>query len=218
VESGNFLGSGMTARVKSLTIADREEPIAVKYLLMPTTKTLSVEGEYDMSHEVELVTDIEAHEREAGVGKRISLPHPLFYYKRGPLQCYGMEQIHGFTLEELTNETSMHIERKDAILRAIADRYATEESQKALYEEADAFVKAMHEVCLHGDIKFGNMMADEAGQIYIIDFGQAVTMNNMSDDTREQYENLQDMERQQVRISIEHLLRFSNAGRMAEAA
>ena len=53
VSQGHVLGAGATARVKSMQIEGQDRRIAVKYLLTPTQKTLSVNAEYDMGREVE---------------------------------------------------------------------------------------------------------------------------------------------------------------------
>ncbi len=64
------LGAGQTARVKRLSLAG-ERNAAVKYLLTPTQKTLSAEGEHDMLWEVDTVTHIEEEEHKIGAGSRI---------------------------------------------------------------------------------------------------------------------------------------------------
>ena len=208
VSRGNNLGAGMTARVKSLELESGRKAIAVKYLLTPTQKTLSVDGEYDIAREIEIISGIESREKSAGTGDRISLPHPLFYYKRGRIQCYGMEQVNGITLKQLTEENAALVPHKDAILKAIRSRYASDKDRRALYEEVENFTRAMHEICLHGDIKPANIMIDEEGKLYLIDFGQAVRANDMSDDTQGQYDNLDDMERSQMRECVTYLLKL----------
>lgn len=219
VAEGNNLGAGMTARIKSLRLENRPDPIAVKYLLTPTAKTLSVDAEYELSREVEIITDVEIAENRTRAHERISLPHPLFNYKRGPLQCYGMAQIDGLTLEQLTAKTGISESQKDAIISAIQERYETDDAIQALFEEVDEFMIAMHQVCLHGDIKLANVMIDTHAKLYLIDFGQAVRMQEMSEKTREQFENLQAHERDQMRECVKSLIHTSNTRETyAEAA
>lgn len=219
VGGGNNLGAGMTARVKLLRLDNRTDPIAVKYLLTPTAKTLSVDAEYELSREVEIITDVETAEDEARTHERISLPYPLFNYKRGALQCYGMAHIDGLTLEQLASESGVSESQKDAIMSAVRERYATDDARRALLAEVDEFTTSMHEVCLHGDIKLGNVMIDKQARLYLIDFGQAVRMREMTEKTREQFENLQEHERDQMRECVKSLMRTSNAPReYAEAA
>ncbi len=50
------------------------------------------------------------------------------------------------------------------------------------------------------------MMVDGEGTIYLIDFGQSIDMNAMNDKAREQFENLQVLERDQVKFCIRSLL------------
>jgi len=204
-----FLGSGQTARVKRLHLAEGQV-MAVKYLLTPSAKTLSAEGEHDMLYEVETITRIEDEERKLNAGERIRVPHPYFFYKGDRLQCYGMQEVLGMNIAELldanTPATVALSERRDAIWKSLRERYADPARLDALYAEVRSFVKAMHEVCLHGDIKQANLMVDEEGVIYLIDFGQSIDMNLMTDKSREQFENLQELEYQQIVITIRTLL------------
>ena len=85
VSQGHVLGTGQTARVKSMQVEGFGQPIAVKYLLTPTAKTLSAQGEYDMVREVETISKIEHAEEQVGAGKYIRVPHPFFFYKSGKL-------------------------------------------------------------------------------------------------------------------------------------
>lgn len=204
-----FLGAGQTARVKRLTVADGKRA-AVKYLLTPTEKTLSAGGEHDMLWEVETVTRLEEEGQKLDAGKRIRVPHPYFYYKNKKLQCYGMEEIEGCTIEQLisneTPNTVAEIDQRATVREAVRQRYADAREQEALYAEIERFASATHKVCLHGDIKSANLMVNKDGTIYLIDFGQSVDVNTMSDKTREQFENLEADERDQLRLCIRSLL------------
>lgn len=205
VSQGNFLGAGTTARVKAMQVEGFDRPIAVKYLLTPTAKTLSAEGEYDMLREVETITQIEDAEGRLGAGEYMRVPHPFFHYKRGKLQCYGMSQVNGITLEELAHDKETMTPVESAVAESLRERFASEAAREALREEVDVFMRAVHEVCLHGDIKFKNIMIDEQGMLYLIDFGQSVPMRSMAENTRDQFDNLQDNERMQMHECIRHL-------------
>lgn len=208
--SGNLLGSGTTARVKSMHIDELEWPIAVKYLLTPTKKTLSINAEYDMLREVETITKVENAARRLGAGQYIRVPHPHFYYKRGKLQCYGMSQIDGATLEEVMADENKRTSKGSDALVSLKKRLASPEAKDAFRREVDIFMRAMHEICLHGDIKYKNLMLDEQGVLYLIDFGQSVAMMNMTQNTREQFENLQDHERAQMDECVRGILKKLN--------
>jgi len=207
ITQGNMLGYGQTARVKSMHLNGSEEPIAIKYLLTPTPKTLSADGEHEMLHEVETLVHIEDSKERFGNFDHIGVPHPCFYYKRGKLECYGMSQIDGVTLQEVLNGDGGYHEARDAALQAINMRYASEEEKKSLETEIDTFMRRVHEACLHGDINPKNIMVDITGKFYLIDFGQSVPMRTMLDKTRDQFENLQDEERSQMHICIGEALR-----------
>jgi serine/threonine protein kinase len=186
----HFLGSGQTARVKSLHVDGFDPPIAVKYLITPTAKTLSAQGEHDMLYEVEVVTSVEKHETEKGIGNYIRVPHPYFYYKRGSMQCYGMSQVNGVRLDQIMQDDGAYHPLRDAVIARLRERYGSPEETSALLSEVEPFMKAVHEVCLHGDLAPRNIMVDTDGVFYLIDFGQSVSARLETEDAREQFDNL----------------------------
>jgi hypothetical protein len=207
VTDGNLLGFGQTARVKSMKLDELEEPIGVKYLLTPTPKTLSVDGEHDLLYEAETLTSIEGSKERVGTFEHIGVPHPYFYFKRGELQCYGMSQIDGVTVEEIFNDDGGYHPIRDKVLQTLKTCYLSEDEKTAFTAEIDTFMRTVHEVCLHGDIKPKNIMVDVSGRFYLIDFGQSVPMRTMTDTTRQQFENLQDKERADIATCIREALR-----------
>lgn len=209
VADDNRLGAGTTARVKSLHIPQMDDSIAVKYLLTPNPKTLSASGEYAMLKEVKTVTEIESVEQRLGVGERIAVPHPLFFYKHGELQCYGMTEIKGITLEQLVDDAKQSpVLLKEKIVASLKDKYREPEAIQALLGEVQIFMGAVHEVCLHGDIKLGNMMVDEEGKLYLIDFGQSLHMMNESEDTSDQFTERKKGEQDQMRECVRSVLNY----------
>jgi hypothetical protein len=202
VSTGNTLGAGQTARVKSMKVRGMPAPIAVKYLLTPTEKTLSVQGEHDMLYEVETLTQIEHKEADLGAGAHIRVPHPFFFYKRGSLQCYGMTQINGVGLDKVIQGDGNYDPIRDEVVNALQERFASVETRNTLHREIDVFMNAVHEVCRHGDIKLANIMVDTEGVFYLIDFGQSISTREMSEDTREKFENLAENERGQMHECI----------------
>ena len=205
-QSPENLGFGQTARVKRLDVEGIENSLAVKYLLTPTSKTLTIDAEHDMLEEVERITKIEEAEGRRGIGSRIRVPHPYFYFKRGKLQCYGMQEVQGVTFETLLHEKSTNIDEQDAILEAVRNRYASKESQAELFKEVDAFIEAMHEVCLHGDLKAKNLMIDTDGTIYLIDFGQSIATGVMTEETSSQFTDLSEQEGNVMHTLVRSLL------------
>ena len=129
VTKGNLLGYGQTARIKSTRLSESGEPVAVKFLLTPTPKTLSVDGEHEMLYEVETLVNIEDSEERLSSIEHIGVPHPFFYYKRGKLQCYGMSEIHGVTLEEILSDDGGYRPGRDAAVHALKANYASEDKR-----------------------------------------------------------------------------------------
>jgi serine/threonine protein kinase len=207
----NLLGAGTTAQVKRMHMEEIEGSVAVKYLLAPKNGTLSARDEHTMLSEVETITRIEEAEHRMGVGNHIRVPHPYFSYERGKFQCYGMEEVQGVMLETLRKGENSRIEVQDTIMNALRTRYASEEAREVLWKEIDAFVTAMHEVCLHGDIKDRNIMVDTEGRFYLIDFGQSVTMGSMVEKTRSRFDELADEERRLMRDRIHNILIVASA-------
>jgi tRNA A-37 threonylcarbamoyl transferase component Bud32 len=193
----NLIGAGMTARIKSFLIEDPQTneslPVAVKYLITPTSMTLSASSEHDMVLEVERIQAIEAIEADAGL-TMIKVPHPYFHHKNSEIQCYGMELIDGFDLsKDLAGMRNG--EAKNHLLERLA---AIDES--ILEKEIRTFYGRMHNYCLHGDMKPANMMVDRNGMFYIIDFGQSRLVMDIPDTAREQLYTLQDDE---IKISLD---------------
>ena len=198
-KQGNLLGAGQTARVKSMEITQGTEQlsIAIKYLLTPTTKTLSASGEHDMLHEVELLKRVEEAERGTNL-EYLNIPHPYFHHKNAEIQCYGMQLIEGSDLEIILYAPRINLSEE---LQEKISKVDTEQ----LFDEIDTFFAKMHTYCLHGDIKPKNFMIDESGMFYLIDFGQSVLKMDMTDKAMEQYQNLMEAE---VKNSKEILKRF----------
>lgn len=197
----NFLGSGMTAKVKKYQLEDsrtkKEIPLAIKYLLTPTEKTLSVSGEHDLIREVERVRAIEEAEQQIHADNlSIRVPHPYFYYKNEKTQCYGMECIDGVTLEQ---GISGHWDKdlKEDLQKNLKDL-----DKSALFEEVDTFFDAVHHVCLHGDIKPGNIMISREGTFYVIDFGQSILAHEISDKDQWAFETLKQDEKDNTKAAL----------------
>jgi hypothetical protein len=214
----HMLGSGMTARVKSMQVEGFDAPIAVKYLVTPTAKTLSAQGEHDMLYEVEVVTKVEKHEAQLGVGNYIRVPHPYFYYKRGSLQCYGMSQINGVRIDQIMEDDGGYNPLRDAVIVALRERYGSADEQAALQREIAPFMEAVHQVCLHGDLAPRNIMVDTEGVFYLIDFGQSVSTRLETEEAREQFDNLRAHEPELMAECIRGVLNYVNRTKAAAAA
>lgn len=207
-----YLGKGQTARVQrlDLVLPDTSLSLAIKYVTSPTEKTLTAAGEHDVIKEAELLTTIEIGEEQHRVNKNlIRVPHPYFHHTTDKLQCYGMEHINGKTLKQIFEG-----EADDAFLDILRKSPVNTLPIEELDIEITKFWNAVHDYCLHGDVKPGNMMVDKTtGTFYIIDFGQAVPNLSVPAGGEEQVENLRDDE-----IKITHQAIMQLRRRLAEAA
>lgn len=204
----NHIGAGTTARIKRFDLSevagpnDRPMPsVAVKYLVTPTEKTLSVSGEHDLILELEQLQQIELAELEAnGPDTRIRVPHPYFFYRKGKIQCYAMELIDGINLEQGRSNTYSQ-EVRDELREAFrgVDR-------KELFAQLNDFFDTMHSFCVHGDVKPRNLMASRDGHIYVIDFGQSLLANRVTEKSADAFGEIKDMEKKQAEGAVRFFL------------
>lgn len=203
-DTDNLLGYGQTARIKEFHIEDgdgEDLPLAIKYLVTPTEKTLSVSGEHDLILEVERVRAIElAEKRHESKVPHIRVPHPYFYYKKGKTQCYGMELIDGVNLEQGISAAANEDVRAE-LRTALAGI-----DRQALMDELALFFTTMHEICIHGDVKPANIMVTKEGLFYVIDFGQSTLTNDIGDKDRDAFEVLKSDDIENAQRSVRQFL------------
>jgi serine/threonine protein kinase len=196
------IGSGQTAKIKRFELESGEQkiPMAVKYLLTPTAKTLSVSAEHDMLREVERMHTIEDIERGVGV-ERVRVPHPYLHHKNEKVQCYAMELVDGADLlQVIEGDISPELSLK-------LTEVFSQIPEEVIHREFENFFTAMHSYCLHGDIKPANIMVNSDGTFYIIDFGQSILINDIDDKGRPQLDNLKEAEVEQTRLAVKLLLK-----------
>lgn len=202
----NHIGAGTTARIKSFDLSSfgpnaPVSEVAVKYLVTPNSKTLSASGEHDMVVEVEQMQAIEQAEIEAnGTDTRVRVPHPYFHYRKGKIQCYGMERIDGVNLEQGA-AGRFDSDFKDALRSALKDV-----KRDTFMNDIDRFFDTMHSICLHGDIKPRNLMISRDGTLYIIDFGQSVLATHVDEKSQSAFEELKEMEKRSTKDALRFFL------------
>lgn len=202
----NYLGQGMTAKVKlyQLQTHERTLPLAIKYVVTPTEKTLTAEQEHNAIKEVERLRIIEAaeivHERRS---RFIRVPHPYLHHTTEAVQLYGMEYIDGITLEQACAEGRLHTDMREAIKTSQLATISEEELNGYIRR----FFETMHQYCLHGDIKPKNIMISREGILYVIDFGQSFMVHNIPASAEENLENLKEDEIKQTQAAVRIMLR-----------
>lgn len=192
-DEDNFLGEGQTARVKRFRYRgqSKEQPMAIKYLLHPREGTLPIDQEHNLLAEVEQLHRIEGVEKAVGATRFIKVPHPYFYYKKGAVQCYGMEEVDGVNLAQFRDG------KYDPALKEDLKKAFEHIDRKELEDEVRKFFDAMHSICLHGDIfidRPGNIMVSRTGAFYVIDFGESTRASGINEQLSELYSEEQEKE------------------------
>jgi tRNA A-37 threonylcarbamoyl transferase component Bud32 len=198
----NLIGAGTTARIKRFDLKQEERtiPMALKYLVSPTMRTLSAAAEHDMIREVERIQHIEDLEKDTEFSY-ISVPHPYFHHKNQRIQCYGMQFIDGCDLNKTVGDMQNRISLGDF------KKHMEEVNMQQLDQEIDIFFSKMHTYCLHGDIKPRNIMVDSVGKFFIIDFGQSVLVNDIPEKGLPQFEELKTEEVKATKQIIRRFIR-----------
>lgn len=201
----NHIGSGMTARIKKYEIMkdDATLSMAIKYIVTPKVTTLTASGEHDVINEVSRMQTIEQMENKfENRSKYIRVPHTYFHHKTDRIQCYGMELINGYDLNEITQDRSSVIFQEN-----IRNTHLAQMTKDQLFSYVDKFFNTMHEFCLHGDIKPANIMLGNDGVFYIIDFGQSILANSETEETNDQFNVLREDEITHTKTAIAFALK-----------
>jgi len=151
----HFLGNGYTAEVYELPVAPH---LCVKYI--------HNQEAYNENNHIRVEHNFLAELRKFTVeGVRSPLP---YFVRIHPSEghSYGMEKINGKNLSQILERQSDNIE-----LIAMLKTLDRETVKKNLL----AYVTSLHDTCkiTHGDLFQRNIMVDEEGKFYIIDFGKA---------------------------------------------
>jgi tRNA A-37 threonylcarbamoyl transferase component Bud32 len=169
-DSNYFVGNGSVAEVYEMPYASH---VCVKYLVNPS---MAREHGNSFQEEVGYMEDLDGFEVEG-----IRVPSVYFYHSSDFGTCFGMEKIKGASLNLIIENPDKypfveHIKKQD--MKEVIRRYK-------------AFVVAMHEEkkLVHRDITPRNMMVDEEGNWYLIDFGRAKKIE-IGDDSTDRFEGV----------------------------
>jgi tRNA A-37 threonylcarbamoyl transferase component Bud32 len=154
-DSNYFLGNGRTAEVYTLPIAPH---LCVKYI-----KDQDAYNENNhMRVEYDFLDTLHAFHTE-----NVRTPHPYFI-RIHPSEghSYGMEKINGENLSRILEFQSKNVDLI-AMLKEV-DRTQVE-------RDLIAYIKLLHDTfqITHNDLFQRNVMVDNTGKFYIIDFGKA---------------------------------------------
>lgn len=154
-DPNQFLGNGYTAEVYSLPIAPH---LCVKYI--------HDQNAYNENNHIRTEHDFLVELRNFRVaGVRTPVP---YFVRIHPSEghSYGMERIQGKSLAQILERPADNLE-----LIALLKTLDREEIKQSL----QSYVVAMHETfkITHGDLFQRNLMVDDSGNFYVIDFGKA---------------------------------------------
>lgn len=151
----HFLGNGYTAEVYDLPVAPS---LCIKYI--------HNQEAYNENNHIRVEHNFLADLRSFAV-EGVRAPKPYFL-RIHPSEghSYGMERIMGKNLSQILERPSENI---DLI------RLAKSLDRKAVKAKLLEYVKGLHTIfkLTHGDLFRRNIMLDEAGNFFVIDFGKA---------------------------------------------
>lgn len=206
----NFLGEGTTAQIKqhevTLTQNDEETvlPLAIKYVVKPRRGTLRAESEHNVIKEVQQLQAVDKAERKFPNRSRfIRVPHPYLHFSSDKIDSYGMEVVNGYNLLQVAEPGVTPLAFKEALLNS--ELFHLDQNELDGY--VDRFVETMHEHCLHGDMKPRNVMVNEEGVLYLIDFGQSLPVNTLPSGTEDQVQNLMNDEVKHLKSMVHGMIR-----------
>lgn len=163
----HFLGNGHTAEVYAMS---GNGIVCVKFI--------TNQDAYNENNTIRQEHDFLSKAYEGTKGCSIRTPYPIFlrvHPKEG--HSYGMEKLPGASLSQI-----LEFPEKNAHLVETAMRV----DRQKIEDELKVFVDHLHEAGVtHGDLFKRNMMLDESGRLYVIDFGKAKSIS-FADDREDQ--------------------------------
>jgi tRNA A-37 threonylcarbamoyl transferase component Bud32 len=151
----NFLGNGATAEVYALA---GDNVMCVKFITDKDNYNENNHLRVEFGHLLKVWTKTQE--------SKVRTPHPIFlriHPNEG--HSYGMEKIRGGSLSQIL-ESPQKYQELVALAKSV-DRTQAE-------HDLMAFVEEMHEAgVIHGDLYTRNIMFDESGRLFVIDFGKA---------------------------------------------
>lgn len=151
----NYLGNGATAEVYGMRDND---VICVKFI--------TDQERYNENNSIRVEYEYLCHVHEHVQGTNVKAPYPLFLRinaKEG--HSYGMEKIQGASLSQILENP----EKYPALVTQVANA-----DRAVMQEDLLDFVAHMHNCgIVHCDLYKRNLMFDEQGRLFVIDFGKA---------------------------------------------
>jgi tRNA A-37 threonylcarbamoyl transferase component Bud32 len=178
-----FLGRGNAGHV---FIAPNAHGYCIKYLHSPARQATSIEEEFLLLSEVN---------RTAKKFKSLKVPqaHCLAKNMNGTKNFFTMEQVQGLTLEQVVEFPS---KRESSLGKEVTASLLSILEDKALRAQLLADIETLHQSgVIHGDIHPRNIMIDNQGAIWLIDFGNAIVPVNISvNATYDSVEGIKDLD------------------------
>jgi serine/threonine protein kinase len=178
-----FLGKGNAAFVCSVP----EIPeVCIKFLHTPGRQLFSIEKEFGVLSDASSLPL-----------KTLKIPeaHAVAKNVNGAKAFFTMKTVDGYTLLELVE----HPSKRESLLNkmGISETELLEKLlNQTLHREIVEDLTTIHRSgIIHGDIHPRNIMLDSKGDLYLIDFGNAVipvTLNQTSDELNENIENIKE--------------------------
>ena len=180
-------------------VHDEELDICVKYLHDPNKSKNTLFQEFKLLDSASKIKF-----------KRLNIPKPnVFIPNQNPAKnIFTMERVHGITVEQIELEPNEFLKVTTGDKNTI--RIIIDDLRKHIDDYVDDIEILHKNKIIHADLHVRNVMLDENGKVYLIDFGNSIDANNPSSEyTKAEsiYESLENI-KEQGRDSIKNILKI----------
>ena len=194
----NLLGKGMCGIVY---IREDDFDMCVKYIHDPSKIKNSIRREFDMLGSVaELKTQI----------LKFPTPHTFLENRDSMKSVYTMDHIRGLTaLEIYSNPARFENLYGREMLKKVQANLTNKEYMAKIVND----IELMHaNNIIHADLHEKNIMIDENGDVFVIDFGNSINLlvENTTDKDYDRIENIKNQDLFQIKNSLATVLRKIN--------